>query len=96
MARIALAEMVRELRKELEVAVAGSEGASIRFLLGEVTLEAQVEVATEGGGSAGLKFWVAEVGASGKASSTRVHKVTLKLEPRDREGGVLHLARPPS
>jgi len=53
MAKIALAEMIDELRNELQTAVAAGEGEEIRFALGEVTLEAQVEVAKEGEGKAG-------------------------------------------
>lgn len=94
MAKIALAEMIEELRKELQAAVKAGEGQEIRFGLGEVTLEAQVEVTREGGGTAGLKFWVAEVGTSGTVTSARTHKIVLKLEPRHRSGGKIDLARP--
>ena len=81
MSRIALAEMVEELRKEIQKAVKKGEGAEIRFGLGEVTLEAQVEVKREGGAEAGLSFWVFEAGASGGASKSVTQKVVLKLRP---------------
>lgn len=81
MARIALAEMIEELRNELQTAVAAGQGKDVRFALGEVTLEAQVEVAKEGKGEAGVKFWLAEIGASGTASKAVTQKIVLKLEP---------------
>jgi hypothetical protein len=93
MARIALAEMIEELRRELQEAVAAAEGQPIRFQLGEVTLEAQVEVSREKGGKAGLKFWVAEVGASGKAGHLATQKIVLTLLPVAAEGGAVKLSR---
>ena len=92
MAKIALAEMIQELRNELQAAVKAGEGEEIRFALGEVTLEAQVEVTKEGSGKAGIKFWLAETEASGKAAKAVTQKVVLKLRPVDAEGGEIELA----
>jgi len=93
MAKIALAEMIEELRNELQAAVEAGEGKKIRFALGEVTLEAQVEVAKEAEGKAGLKFWLAETEASGKASRAVTQKIVLKLEPQSSTGGKVQLGR---
>lgn len=93
MARIALAEMVEELRQELQAAMEAGRGQEIRFQLSEVTLEAQVEVSREGGGTAGVKFWVAEIGASGGGSSARTQKLVLKLLPVNPRGETVRLSR---
>lgn len=93
MARIAVAEMIEELRRELKTAVDAGKGEDIRFALGEVTIEAQVEVKKEGDGKAGVKFWLAEVEASGRGSKTVTHKLVLKLEPQVEDGGRLRLGR---
>jgi hypothetical protein len=95
MARIALAEMVEELRRELEEAVAQGEGQEVRFELDEVTLEAHVQVSREAKGKAGVKLWVfSDVEASGGVSKTQGHKIVLKLQPRGGGGGKVRLARP--
>jgi translation elongation factor EF-1beta len=93
MARIALSEMIEELRKELQIAVEAGEGEDIRFGVGELTLEAQVEVSKEGGAEGGVKFWVAEIGASGKVGKVDTQKIVLKLEPVDEDGLPLKVGR---
>jgi hypothetical protein len=92
MARIALAEMIEELRNELQTAVEAGEGKEIRFALGEVTLEAQVEVAKQVEGKTGVKFWLAEASAAGKASKAVTQKIVLKLRPVDADGDEIELS----
>ncbi len=92
MAKIALAEMIEQLRHELQKAVRAGKDEDIRFKLGEVTLEAQVEVTKEGDAKAGVKFWVVDVGAAGKASKAVTQKIVLKLQPVDKSGGSVRLA----
>lgn len=92
MAKIALAEMIEELRRELQTAVQAGKDEEIRFGLGEVTLEAQVEVKRTVEGKAGVKFWVAELGASGGGSKGVTQKIVLKLRPVDSDGSALKLA----
>lgn len=93
MARIAVAEMIEELRRELKTARDAGQGEEIRFELGEVTIEAQVEVKKEAEGKAGIKFWLAEAGASGKASQAVTQKLVIKLEPRLEDGGKFQVGR---
>ncbi len=83
MAKIALADMIEELRNELQLAMEKGKGRSIRFELGEVTLEA--EVAVEGAGKAGFKIVVLTAGTEFKKGTT--HKITLKLQPYDSSQG---------
>ena len=92
MAKIALAEMIEQLRHELQQAVRAGKDEDIRFKLGEVTLEAQVEVTKEGDAKAGVKFWVVDVGAAGTASKAVTQKIVLKLQPVDKSGGSVSLA----
>lgn len=81
MSRIALADMIEELRHELKTAIARGDGQDLRFEVGEITLEAEVEVAREAGAQGGIKFWLVELGASGSASRATTQKLTLKLRP---------------
>ena len=85
MAKIALAQMVEELRREVKEAVDKAKGEELQFRLEEITLEAQVEVSREGGGEGKLSFWVAEIGASGGASKTQTQKIVLTLKPANGE-----------
>ncbi|HEV7667949.1 MAG TPA: trypco2 family protein [Thermoanaerobaculia bacterium] len=82
MAKIALADMIEELRNELQDAVQRGRQRSVRFELGEVTLEAEVALSVEGEGKGSVKFWVFG-GAEAKASAgkTQTHKLILKLLP---------------
>lgn len=94
MTRIALAEMVQELRSELETALESAEGQEIRFDLGEVTLEVHVEVTKEASGKAGVKFWVfTGAEATGGVAKSQGHKVVLKLQPRTKAGERLTLGQ---
>ncbi len=93
MSRIALAEMVEELRSELLQAVQAGKGKEIGFELGEVTLEAQVQVTREVGGSAGIKFWLVEAGGSGTHTTGSTQTISVKLKPVGLGGGSLRVNR---
>lgn len=94
MSRIALAEMVEELRAELTEATVKGKGKDVRFELGEVTLEAQVEVERTAEGKAGLKFWVLTSAEAGVGiAHTRTMKIALQLRARSADGGPLLLER---
>lgn len=94
MGKIALAEMVEELRSELQVAAEKGKGKDLRFELGEVTLEAQVEVERKAEGKAGLKFWVlTSAEASAGIAKTSTQKIVLQLRPRLAGGGKISLGR---
>lgn len=91
--RIALAEVVQNLRDELVTAVEAGKGRSLRFDLDEVKLEAQVVVSRESEGKAGVKFWVLDAGLADKEHLSRLQKVTLTLKPRDASGKAVKLTR---
>jgi len=86
---IELAEVIQELRSELQRTMKEGEGEGLRFEVQDLELELQVAVTksvTGGGeGSAKVKFWVFEAGTSGKAEASwgteRTQKLKLKLKP---------------
>jgi len=54
--------VIRDLRDELERAIAAGEGEQLRFELGPIELEATVAVERSDGASGKVRFWVAEGG----------------------------------
>jgi hypothetical protein len=88
---IPLADVIRELRRELLAAMKAGEGESLRFEVQDLEIEVQVVVTRGGEASAGggVKFWVlnAESNVSAKYESSRIQKLTLKLRPKTDDGG---------
>jgi hypothetical protein len=78
---IELAEVLSELRAELDRARLEAEGSALRFGLGPVELEVTVALSREGRAGGKIKFWVAEVNAEGKLSSTSTQRIKLTLNP---------------
>jgi hypothetical protein len=78
---IELAEVISELRAELDRARLAAEGSALRFGLGPVELEVTVALSREGKTGGKVKFWVAEVNAEGKLSSTSTQRIKLTLNP---------------
>jgi Trypsin-co-occurring domain 2 len=90
MAKIALAEMVEELRSELKKAMDQGEDQELRFQVQEITLELKVELTKEAGAEGKVKFWVfTEASASGSVAASNVQTVTLKLVPKGPDDVVL-------
>ncbi|NLU68340.1 trypco2 family protein [Streptomyces sp. HNM0574] len=79
---IELSDMIRELRRELNAAMADGEGDAVRFALGTAEIEATVAVDREAGADGRVRFWVLEAGGSGKETASRTQRITLTLEPR--------------
>jgi len=78
---IELADVISELRAELDRARLAAAGSALRFGLGPVELEVTVALDREGKAGGKVKFWVAEVGAEGKLSSTSTQRIKLTLNP---------------
>ncbi|WDV51935.1 hypothetical protein PV963_16915 [Streptomyces coeruleorubidus] len=87
---IELADMVRELRKQLTAALTDGDGEILRFELGPVEVEASIAVTREAGGDAKVRLWVVDAGANGKYAQAETQRVTLTLTPRAvaADGGV--------
>ena len=78
---IELAEVIRQLREELDIARTSATDAVLQFEMG--TIELEVMVALEKDISAGLKvrFWVVDLGADTRAMSSSTHRIKLTLQP---------------
>jgi hypothetical protein len=84
---IELAEVLGELRAELERARLDAEGSPLRFGLGTVELEVTVALSRDAKAGGKVTFWVAEVNAEGKLSSTSTQRIKLSLNPTRTAGG---------
>jgi hypothetical protein len=79
---IELGEVIGELRRELQTAMAAGAGEPLRFELGPVELEATVAVEKGGGGATKIRFWVVELGGDAKVSQSSTQRIKLVLQPR--------------
>jgi hypothetical protein len=79
---VELAEVIAELRRELQQAMQAGEGELLRFELGLVELEATVAVEKAAGGGGKVRFWVLELGGDAKASQASSQRIKLALQPR--------------
>lgn len=79
---IELAELVAQLRAELDEARRAGANEDLRFELGPVELEVSVAVTRAGEAGAKIRFWVVEFGAEGSVSSASSHRFKLTLQPR--------------
>ena len=78
-----LVEVIKELRKDINLAIREGEGHAIRFNLNSIDVELQTVLKKEGNG--GVKFEVLGVGAKagGKLKKANTHKIRLNLSPVD-------------
>ncbi|MER7396508.1 trypco2 family protein [Streptomyces sp. NPDC000151] len=78
---IELANVIRNLRQELEQSITAAEGEALRFELGPIELE--VSVALERTGQAGgkVRFWVVESGAEATRGTVSTQHLKLTLQP---------------
>jgi hypothetical protein len=83
MSGIELASLVRQLRAELDEALADGEGERLRFELGPIELSLTVTVGREATPGAKIRFWVVEAGADARISREAVQGIKLVLTPRD-------------
>jgi hypothetical protein len=83
MASLELASVVRQLRAELNEAMAEAEGERLRFELGPVELSLTVTVGRDTTPGARIRFWVIDAGADAKISREAVQDIKLVLTPRD-------------
>ena len=81
MGGVELASVVRQLRAELNEALADAEGERLRFELGPVEMSLRVTVGREAAAGAKIRFWVIEAGADAKMSREAVQEIKLVLTP---------------
>jgi hypothetical protein len=82
-AGIGLADVVQDLRAELEQALATSEGQVVRFDLGPIELTLSVARTREATPGAKVQFWVIEAGADATFSRASTQQVKLTLAAVD-------------
>ena len=80
---VELASVVRQLRAELNEALADAEGERLRFELGPVEMSLSVTVGREATPGAKVRFWVVEAGADARVSREAVQEIKLVLTPVD-------------
>ncbi|MEU5532307.1 trypco2 family protein [Streptomyces sp. NPDC020362] len=78
---IELAAMVRELKEQLNDAMAETGTGPLRFELGSVEIEATVAVDRTGGAGGKVKFWVVEANGDASLTDSRTHRITITLQP---------------
>jgi hypothetical protein len=78
---IELAEVIRQLRLELDRARSAAEGEDLRFELGPIELEVMVGLEATGGAGAKVRFWVVELGGDAHATSASTQRINLTLHP---------------
>ncbi|MFC9431424.1 trypco2 family protein [Streptomyces sp. NPDC056987] len=87
MATIGLAAAIEELRQELYRAQEHGGQQQFAFQIEEAQLELLLELRNDVKGEGKLQFGVATVSGGGSDSSVRSHKLTLKLQVKDRAAG---------
>lgn len=80
---VELASVVRQLRAELNEALADAEGERLRFELGPVQVSLSVTVGRDATPGAKVRFWVIEAGAEARVSREAVQEIKLVLTPID-------------
>jgi hypothetical protein len=83
---IELAEVICQLRAELDRARAAAADEALRFELGPIELEVAVALEAVGGVEAKVRFWVVEIGTDAQATSTSTQRIKLTLHPSVTDG----------
>jgi len=81
MDKVPLAEMLIELRRELEEARLEGEKQGLRFRVESIDVELQVTVSKEAGVGTKFKFWVIDGDAKARIAGEPLQKLHLKLNP---------------
>jgi hypothetical protein len=79
--RIALSDMIVDLRRELLEAQQSGTNQDLKFNIEEIEVELQITASREVGAEVGVKFWVYNANAHGKLADVAVQKLRLKLKP---------------
>ena len=84
---IELAAAIKNLRKQLQVAIKAGEKEDLRFAVQDIEIELQCIAKKEGVGKFGVEFWVINAEAEGTIGREKVQTVKLKLKPVPQGGG---------
>lgn len=83
---VGLAEVIGQVRDELERAQRAGEGRDLRFSVENVHLEFAVQVRREGSGRAELRIGVLTAGGGGSAARDTTHTIRVELKPHGGDG----------
>lgn len=83
---VGLAEVIRQVRAELEQARLDGEGHGLHFGVEKVSLEFAVQVHRGGSGQAGLRIGVVTADLGGTAGRDTTHRIQVDLLPQDKHG----------
>jgi Trypsin-co-occurring domain 2 len=78
---IELADVIQQLRNELDRARRASELEELRFELGPIDLEVTVGLEKDGRAGARIRFWVADINADGRLAASSTQRIRLTLRP---------------
>lgn len=81
-----LAEVIGQVRDELEQAQRAGADRDLRFSVESVQLEFAVQVRREATGSGGLRIGVLTAGGGGTKGHDRTHTIQIQLKPHGRDG----------
>ena len=76
-----LAETVRALRAQLAMAMSEGENESLRFDLGEVSMDFEVVVTRDVQADGGVRFGVISFGAKAGLAREATHRISLTMHP---------------
>jgi len=79
---IELADVIRQVRGDLNLAMWEGEGKDLRFRLGPVELELELEVTRSTTPGAKVRFMVVDVEAAQQRSTAVRHHIRVVLHPR--------------
>lgn len=89
---VGLAEVIRQIRGELELAREAAEGEEIAFSVDKVSLEFTVQVHRAGDARGGLRIGVVTAELGGSVDQGTTHRVQVDLQPL-RNGERVHVGR---
>ncbi|NJP42218.1 trypco2 family protein [Actinacidiphila epipremni] len=90
---VGLAEVIAQIRGELEQARTAAEGERIGFTVEKVSLEFTVQVHRTGRAGGGLRIGVVTAELGGTVDRGTTHRVQVELEPHEASGRV-NVSRP--
>lgn len=85
---VELAEVIRDLRGELERAIVAGDGEALRFELGPIELEVSVAIEVSARAGTKIRFLVMELGAQGNIDHASTQRIKLTLSPRFGPNGI--------
>ncbi|WP_329179240.1 MULTISPECIES: trypco2 family protein [unclassified Streptomyces] len=83
---VGLAEVIQQIRGELEQARAAAEDEQIGFTVDKVSLEFTVQVHRAGTAGGGLRIGVVTAELGGSVDKGTTHRVQVDLEPHNGSG----------